>query len=174
MSVYHVGADSSMVAKVLETTASCGRYLDTRYGKRRPLPPVKMVLAPRDGPGYARKNYIVITTSADTSAVGLGRYICHELAHYYAPIVAQWREQGEGQPPVWKPDLASRPTARTAYRKAPYLLSLLEERVGSEVMDRILVRFMTEPLRTTPSLLEMIEQVAGAPTAAWFQQQLST
>ena len=209
VTVYHVGAAPAMVTKVLETTASCGRYLDTQYGKRQRLPHVKMIIAPRGGPGYARKNYIVITASADTAPIPLGRYVCHELAHNwssgavssgpenwlneafaefvaaryvrtslgadaYATIVAQWREQSEGQPPVWKPDLVRRPTARTAYRKAPYLLTRLEERVGTATMDRILVRFMTEPLRTTPAVLEMIGQVAGAETAAWFREQLAT
>lgn len=209
VTVYHVGAPPAMVTRVLETTASCGAYLDAQYGKRSPLPHVKMVLAPRGGPGYARKNFIVITASADLAPAALQRYVCHELAHHwssgavssgpenwlneafaefvaaryvrtsmgadaYATIVAQWREQGEGQPPVWKADLARRPTARTAYRKAPYLLSRLEERVGTATMDRMLVRFMTEHLRTTPAVLEMIGQVAGAEAAAWFREQLAT
>jgi aminopeptidase N len=209
VSVYHVGAPPDMVSKVLETTSSCGAYLDKNYGAKSPLPHVKMVLAPRGGPGYARKNYIVITATADIAPVPLQRYVCHELAHHwsagavssgpenwlneafaefvsaryvrsvsgadaYATIVAQWREQSEGQPPVWKPDLVRRPTARTAYRKAPYLLSRLEERVGTAAMDRILVRFMTEPLRTTPAVLEMIGQVAGAEVATWFREQLAT
>lgn len=209
VTVYHIGAPVEMVSKVLETTASCGAYLDAQYGTQSPLPHVKIVLAPRGGPGYARKNYIVITASADMSPIALQRYVCHELAHNwssgaissgpenwlneafaefvaaryvrtsmgtgaYATIVAQWREQGEGQPPVWKPDLTRRPTARTVYRKAPYLLSRLEERVGTETMDRILVRFMTEGLRTTPAVLEMIGEVAGAETAAWFGEQLAT
>ena len=209
VTVYHVRAAPATVTKVLEATASCGAYLHEQYGEGSPLPHVKMVLAPRSGPGYARKNYIVITASADTAPIPLRRYVCHELAHYwssgaissgpdnwlneafaefvsaryvrtsmgtdaYATIVAQWREQSEGQPPVWNPDLTRRPTARTAYRKAPYLLNRLEERVGTPTMDRILVRFMTEPLRTTPAVLEMIGQVAGAETAAWFRSQLAT
>jgi aminopeptidase N len=149
-----------------------------------------------------------VCSSADTAAVPLQRYVCHELAHYwssgavssgpenwlneafaefvaaryvrtssgadaYATIVAQWREQSEGQPPVWKPELTRRPTARTEYRKAPYLLDRLEERVGTATMDRILVRFMTEPIRTTPALLEMIGRTAGAEAAAWFREQLA-
>jgi hypothetical protein len=207
--VFHVGAPPDIVKRVLETTVSCGEYLDAQYGERSPLPHVKMVLAPRSGPGYARKNFIVITAAADLTPVALARYVCHELAHHwssgavssgpenwlneafaefvaaryvrasmgpdaYATIVAQWREQGEGQPPVWTPNLDRRPTARTAYRKAPYLLSRLEARVGTATMDRILARFMAERLRTTPAVLEMIDRVAGAEAAAWFRDQLAT
>ena len=43
-----------------------------------------IVVAPRGGPGYARKNYIVITRVADTATVALERLVCHELAHYWS------------------------------------------------------------------------------------------
>ena len=206
-SVYHVGADSSVVARVLETTDACAAFLNERYGSRAPLPPVKIVLAPRGGPGYARKNYIVIAGVTDTATVPLARFVCHELAHYwssgavpsgpenwlneafaefasaryvrasagdsaYAAIVAQWRDQGRDQPPVWRPESTARPSARTAYRKAPYLLHRLEERVGTAVMDEILLRFMVGETRTTPAVLEMIGQVAGREAAIWFEEQL--
>jgi hypothetical protein len=205
--VYHVDGDPAVIDRVLATTDRCAEYLDARYGSRAPLPPIKVVLAPRDGPGYARKNYVVIAGIVDTATVPLARFVCHELAHYwstgavpsgpenwlneafaefvsaryvraaagdsaYADIVRQWREQGEGQPPVWRAESTTRPSARTAYRKAPYLLHLLEERIGPALMDEILVRFMVEGMRTTPAVLEMIGQVAGPETAAWFEEQL--
>jgi hypothetical protein len=86
VSVYHAtGENTALVAKTLATTESCARYLDERYSTReRAMPPVKMVIAPRGGPGYARKNYIVITRVADTATVPLTRFICHELAHFWS------------------------------------------------------------------------------------------
>ena len=209
VTIHHVGASAAVVARTLETARSCVRYLDARYGAEHPLPPIDLVLAPRDGPGYARRNYIVITRVADTSAVPLGHFVCHELAHNwstgasasgpdnwlnesfaefvaarfiratygdsaYAAIVAQWKERGAGQPPIWTPTSKSRPSARTAYAKAPYLLSRLEERVGNAATNEILRRFMTDPrTRTTPALLDVIYDVAGADTGGWFREELA-
>src|SRR5688572_5221610 len=68
VSVYHAAEEKpELVSKTLSTSTSCAKYLDERYSTaQRPLAPVKMVIAPRGGPGYARKNYIVITRTADT------------------------------------------------------------------------------------------------------------
>jgi hypothetical protein len=41
-------------------------------------------------------------------------------------------------------------------------------------MDSILARLMVEPHHTTPSVIEMIGEVAGAETAAWYREQLAT
>ena len=81
--VEYVGARTSLVGRLLATTESCSAYLNGLYGKPDSLPVRTMVLAPRTGPGYARKNYIVIT-QVDTSSVGLSRFVCHELAHYWS------------------------------------------------------------------------------------------
>ncbi|MEO7458177.1 MAG: M1 family aminopeptidase [Gemmatimonadaceae bacterium] len=72
-----------LVGVLLATTESCAQYLNEVYGARESLPHRTMVLAPRGGPGYARKNYIVIT-QVDTSAVGVARFVCHELAHFWS------------------------------------------------------------------------------------------
>ena len=209
VTIHHVGSSPAVVARTLETARACVRYLDARYGAQQPLPPIELVLAPRGGPGYARRNYIVITRVADTSAVPLGRFVCHELAHNwstgasasgpdnwlnesfaefvsarfiratsgdsaYAKIVAQWKERGTGQPPIWTPASKGRPSARTSYAKAPHLLARLEERIGSAAMNEILRRFMTNSaIRTTPALLEVIGDVAGAETGAWFRGELA-
>ena len=209
VTIHAAGSSPAVVARTLETARSCVRYLDARYGAAQPLPPIELVLAPRDGPGYARRNYIVITRVADTSAVPLGRFVCHELAHNwssgasasgpenwlnesfaefvsarfirttsgdsaYARIVARWKERSTGEPPIWTPASKGRPSARTAYAKAPYLLARLEERVGSAAMNEILRRFMTDPaIRTTPALMDVIYDVAGAETGGWFRDELA-
>ena len=52
---------------------------------------------------------------------------------------------------MWTAQATTRPSARVSYGKAPLLLHRLEQRVGSDVMDRLLARYMTERIRTTPS-----------------------
>jgi hypothetical protein len=49
-----------------------------------PLPPLRIVLAARSGPGYARKNYIVINPHSSNDDVGFARFLCHEESHYWA------------------------------------------------------------------------------------------
>lgn len=39
----------------------------------------------RDGPGYARKNYIVLSQINPDDTTGLHYFLCHELAHYWTP-----------------------------------------------------------------------------------------
>jgi hypothetical protein len=205
--VYHRNAPPAVVRRVLEATEACAGYLDAEYGGREPLPPVKIVLAPRSGPGYARKNYIVIAGGTDTAGIPLKRFVCHEVAHYwstgavasgpdnwlnegfaefvsarflkysepvwvYAAIVAQWRERSEGQPAIWTDGATARPGPRISYAKAPLLLHRLEDRVGTPLMEQILVRYMTEPLRTTAAVIAMITEVAGTEAGEWFRSEL--
>ncbi len=72
----------------------------------------------------------------------------------------------------WYAGAERRPTFFLMYRRAPYLLSLLEARIGMQAFDRFLERYMTEEVRTTPELLEQLEAVAGGEAAAWFREQL--
>jgi hypothetical protein len=207
-SVYWVRTDSSTVTRVLEVSESCRRYLNERYGSSDSLPAVRLVLAPRTGPAYARRNYIVLTDAASAPAPALSGYICHEFAHFwsiaanssgpenwlnegmaeyvssryvratfgqaaYDSTVARWRRMSAGQPPVWTPQSTRRPSAMVAYRKAPFLLSRLEERIGTDAMDRFLRRYMVERIRTTPQLLAALQDVAGADAASWFREELA-
>ncbi len=208
VSVYHVDDNAAQTAKVLSVTTSCAKYLNEQYGKDRPLPAVKMIVAPRGGPGYARKNFIVINRVVDTTTIPLTRFVCHELAHFwssgaisngpenwlnegfaefvsaryvratsgeeaYQSILSQWQARAKGQPAIWTPEGKRRPMPGTSYGKAPYLLHRLEQRVGSARMDRILFRYMNESIKTTPALIDMITQTAGAETGAWFRAELS-
>ena len=207
-SVYWVRADSSTVKRVLEVAESCRRYLNERYGSSDSLPAVRLILAPRTGPAYARRNYIVLTDAASAPAPALSGYICHEFAHFwsiaanssgpenwlnegmaeyvssryvratfgqaaYDSTVARWRRMSTGQPPIWTPQSTRRPSAMVAYRKAPFLLSRLEDRMGADAMDRFLRRYMVERIRTTPQLLAVLQDVAGSDTASWFREELA-
>ena len=206
-SVFWVRADSATVTRVLETAESCRRYLNDKYGNSDSLPAVRLVLAPRTGPAYARRNYIVLTEAASAPAPVLGGYICHEFAHFwssaanssgpenwlnegmaeyvssryvratygqarYDSTVARWQRMSAGQPPVWTPQSTRRPSAQVAYRKAPFLLSRLEQRIGADKMDQFLERYMVERIRTTPQLLAALKDVAGAETASWLSAEL--
>ena len=91
----------------------------------------------------------------------------------YSAVLGHWRQQAAGQPPVWRPTFTARPGARVAYGKAPLLLDSLEHRIGVPNMDRMLVRFMTERLRTTPDVLTMLTAIAGPETSEWFRLVLS-
>jgi hypothetical protein len=207
-SVFWALPDSPTVARVLTTAESCRRYLNTRYGISDSLPPVRLVLAPRTGPGYARRNYIVLTEAASTPAPAMAGYICHEFAHFwssganssgpenwlnegmaeyvssrfvratlgqaqYDSTRTRWERMSAGQPAIWTPQSARRPSAQVAYRKAPFLLSRLEERIGADKMDQFLQRYMVERIRTTPQLLAALQDVAGAETASWFRDELA-
>lgn len=207
-SVYWVRADTSTVTRVLDVAESCRRYLNGRYGSSDSLPAVRLVLAPRTGPAYARRNYIVLTDAASAPPAVLSGYICHEFSHFwsiaanssgpenwlnegmaeyvssryvratfgkaaYDSIVARWRSMSAGQPPIWTPQSTRRPSAMVAYRKAPFLLSRLEERIGRDKMDEFLRRYMVQRIRTTPQLLAALQDVAGSDAASWFREELA-
>ena len=71
------------------------------------------------------------------------------------------------------PRATTRPGPHVAYAKAPLLLNRLEERVGTPTIDRILARFMTEPIRTTEGVIAMVSEVAGGATAGWLRDELA-
>lgn len=73
---------------------------------------------------------------------------------------------------VWTPSSTTRPSFAASYRKAPALLSELESRIGSARMETLLARYMTEPLRTTQRVLDMIDTEAGAEHGRWFRDAL--
>ncbi|HJP87316.1 MAG TPA: M1 family aminopeptidase [Gemmatimonadaceae bacterium] len=207
-SVFWTKPDSATVSRVVTTAQSCRDYLNRRYGVTDTIPAVRLVLAPRSGPGYARRNYIVLTDAASTPAPALAGYICHEFAHFwssnaissgpenwlneamaeyvssryvratygqaaYDSVVARWQRMSANQPPIWTPQSVRRPSAQVAYRKAPFLLSRLEQRIGAEKMDTFLKRYMVERIRTTPELLAALQDVAGAETESWFREELA-
>ena len=207
-SVYWVRADSATITRVLEVAESCRRYLNERYGHLDSLPAVRLVLAPRTGPAYARRNYIVLADAASAPAPALGGYICHEFAHFWSgaanssgpenwlneamaeyvssryvrasfgqaafdSTVARWRTMSMGQPPIWTPQSTQRPRAQVSYRKAPFLLSRLEQRIGTDAMDRFLQRYMVERIRTTPQLVAVLQDIAGTDAASWFRAELA-
>ena len=207
--VYAREHDPRVAAAVLEAAESCGNYLDQRFGSQDPLPQAKLVLAGRTGPGYARKNYIVLSRVNPDERQGLHRFLCHELAHYWTrsagsrsphhwmteafaeyasgayirerfgepafhTMVAQWETAGRDHGPVWTPESTKRPSGMVMYRRAPYLLHRLEERIGKEAFDRFVARYMSGDVRTTPALLDTLRDIAGPEAELWFRQELAS
>ena len=84
VTIFHTGADSTRLFQVQRAATRCSEHLDARFGSTYPLPPVKIVLAPRAGPGYARKNFIVITQLRDTASAPLTYFLCHEVSHFWS------------------------------------------------------------------------------------------
>jgi hypothetical protein len=74
---------------------------------------------------------------------------------------------------VWTPDSSQRASGAAMYRRAPYLLSLLEERIGTERFERFLAAYITERLKTTPELLDRLREIAGADAELWFREELA-
>lgn len=206
--VYFRKAPRATAAAVLEAAGNCSAYLNARYGAGAPLPDGSLVLADRQGPGYARKNYIVLSQVNPADKEGLHQFLCHELTHYwtrsagafspdhwmseaFAEYVAgryirdhvgraafdrrrsQWEAAGGAHGPVWTPESTARSSFFVMYRKAPYLLSALEDRIGAERMDRFVERYLTEGVQTTVQLLKHLEAVAGKDAADWFRVRLA-
>lgn len=87
-------------------------------------------------------------------------------------LVDKWAEHSEGQPSVWTPgDLERRPYA-VNYQKGPLALAKLEQRIGQLAFDRVVLRYMTDSVNDTPTLLAVIEDEAGIEARDWFEELL--
>ena len=210
---HDTGSPPLLVQRVLASAARCTAYLNAQYGSLNAIPTADVVMAPRNGAGYARQRYVVISigtgtvTDAPDDSVGRTHFVCHELAHFWSiganpsgpdnwlnegiaefvsgrairslygeaewiKLLIKWRKGVAGQGPVWTATSTARPSENVAYRKAPALLAELETRIGRARMDALLARFMTELLRTTPAVLEMIDREIGVDDGAWFRAAL--
>jgi hypothetical protein len=102
-----------------------------------------------------------------------GRYVRERFGQpEFERLVGEWSEVGL-QGPVWTPDSSHRASGTAMYRRAPYLLSLLEERIGTERFDRFLSSYMTERVKTTPELLDRLRAIAGEEAELWFREELA-
>jgi hypothetical protein len=93
--VHHRTMPEAAVQTVLRVAATCVDDLNARFGARTPFPEARLVLAERDGPGYARKNYIVLSTVNAAAADALQQFVCHEVAHFWT------RSPGSFSPDHW-------------------------------------------------------------------------
>jgi hypothetical protein len=110
---------------VLEAAASCAGFLNARFGEGNPLPGVHFVIVDRGRVAMARKNFVILTRTASADRLGLHRYICHELAHY-------WTESaGPFTPDHWMSE------SFAEYASAIYL----RERFGAEAFAQRITEY---------------------------------
>ncbi len=208
VAVHHRTMSDSAVTAVLDAAGYCVQQLDARFGARDTFPVARIVLAERDGPGYARKNYIVLSAVNTDEPEAMYQFLCHEVSHYwtrspgafspdhwmseafaeysaavivrerfgeeaFARLRGTWEEGGRAVGPVWTPESTNRPSFQVMYRRAPWLLARLEERIGVELFARFLARVMVARARTTPQMLDVLEAEAGAEAAEWFEGELA-
>jgi hypothetical protein len=207
--LYHEGVAEEHVHAILEATGDCLGYLNEQFSARPFTERPRVVLAPREGPGYGRKDFIVLSHVDPEEPIVLTRFLCHELAHYWTDftgarspdhwmteafaeyvslryvrqrfgqaafdsILAHFEEIARSQDPVWTPESTDRTTGLAMYRKAPLILSWLEERMGREAFERFLRTYMVETIRTTVELLGALRLVAGDEVVEEFRGRLGS
>lgn len=83
-------------------------WLNTTFGAVKELPPVKLVITPREESGYARKNFIVLSNDISVSdTLHFVNYITHEFAHYWStganPLSEhRWLDESIAEYVTWK------------------------------------------------------------------------
>lgn len=94
----------------------------------------------------------------------------------YLEMLQSFRDEiaGEDLPRVWKSGDTERGPYLVQYRKAPLILAQLETRIGREQFLQFIQAWFLQPVRTTPALLEVLEQVSGKEERDWFEQALGT
>jgi hypothetical protein len=79
---------TGITERILRVADECATYLNQRYGAQDAIRAADIVLPQRSGPGYARRQYIVIPLGTDATAASAAEdrthFICHELAHYWS------------------------------------------------------------------------------------------
>jgi hypothetical protein len=163
--VYHRTMSETAVQAVLAVASTCVNALNTQFGERVPFPIARLVLAERDGPGYARKNYIVLSTVNAQEPEALQQFLCHEVAHFWT------RSPGSFSPDHWMSEAFAEYAAAMAVREVH----------GNEAFARLRARWDagTAPgpvwtatstqrpsyqlmYRRAPALLAQLEQRLGA------------
>ena len=95
----------------------------------------------------------------------------------YEAFMARYQRQVDAATgplgPVWTPQTTERPDFVVAYRKGPLALARAEALIGREAFARFIQRAMAERVATTPDMLDVFEQVAGAEARAAFETYLA-
>lgn len=207
--VYYQQTAKQNIKAVLNAGNQCQQWLNLQYGSQNSLPHSKLIIAPRSGSSYARKNYIVLAgNDILNTAESQYTFICHELAHYwtsptdpfgadywmveafaeyisgifllhqfseenFTKRLSMWQQQGHTSSAVWTIDSTQRPSHNTMYRKAPYLLHQLKQRIGAEQFNQFILTYMTTDISNTVTLLDTLENISGHEQRQWFTDQLT-
>jgi hypothetical protein len=89
--------------------------------------------------------------------------------------MARYAEQLDGKslPPIWTAELTERPPYLIMYRAAPIALRELEGKMGQDMFAMLMQRVMAERVKTTPSLLALLEETSGEAMKDWFETRLA-
>jgi len=176
--VYDQRAQSQGTDTLVETAGYCRDFLNARWGRQKPLPASRLLIARRDSSGYARENYIVFTDVADPEPAKLTRFVCHEFAHQWAAgapfnTVDNWINEGFAE---YLGMMAVR--ERLGQDAFDELLAAMREQVAGERLPPLWTPGATERrpylvnYRVAPLALFRLEQAIGAEPFLAFTQAL--
>lgn len=83
------------------------------------------------------------------------------------------RIEGQDLPPIWVPGATERRPYLVNYRSGPVALWELETRIGRPRFAEFMRRYMVDGIRTTPDLLDLLEEVADRADRDWFEARLA-
>lgn len=84
------------------------QWLNNTFGEIKKLPPVKLIITPRNESGYARKNFIVLSNDISVKdTIHFVNYITHEFAHFWStganPLSEhRWLDESIAEYVAWK------------------------------------------------------------------------
>lgn len=93
----------------------------------------------------------------------------------FETMMAEYQERIEGKdlPPIWTPTTTARGPYLVNYRKSPLALHALESRIGPDKFMEIVTMFYRSDTRATPTLLSIIQNVAGMEERSAFEALLA-
>ena len=97
----------------------------------------------------------------------------HGLQGAAERTLQQWQKEAKKAGAIWTPDSLKRPEHEQMYRKAPYLLYLLQQRLTPQQFNAFHRQYMSGDINTTAALLDMLEQLTNETVRHWFSQQLA-
>ena len=93
----------------------------------------------------------------------------------YEARLTRYRDQLDGRDltPVWTPEITERPSFFVMYRQGPLALDALEKEIGEAAFADFMHRYMAQTVRTTPQMLDLLEDAAGPEARDWFIARLA-
>ncbi len=93
----------------------------------------------------------------------------------YEERLARYADQIDGRQltPIWTPETTGRPSFHVMYRKGPLVLDALENEIGEAAFADFMHRYMAQPVRTTPQMLDILADTAGPDARDWFIARLA-
>lgn len=97
-SVVYDEANTALAAELLSAGSACLTTLNDQFGANAPLDSAALILLDREGPSFARSNYISVNSNNIESPIAGYQLVCHEIAH-------NWTAFGEAMShDYWMPE----------------------------------------------------------------------